>query len=190
VRPSRYQPGDGDTAIMLLARMARGEVRGEQDRNDTSSASRVLLFGHPGNGPPTRHVARVGVSGGRLGSRRAECSALSYAGGTLVLRSEGSNEVADFAHRTPACGRQMVGADAPLACLAVARRRRAKAGWEAGIRTPITWFRGRSPDVDGDGSPRFYWGFQWGPPGCLGSRTAVSYAVCQDFIKSGQSRHC
>jgi hypothetical protein len=29
-------------------------------------------------------------------------------------------------------------------------------GWEAGIRTPITWFRGGSPDGDGDGLPRFY----------------------------------
>jgi hypothetical protein len=28
-------------------------------------------------------------------------------------------------------------------------------GWEAGIRTPITWFRGAIPDVDGDGSGRF-----------------------------------
>jgi len=28
-------------------------------------------------------------------------------------------------------------------------------GWEAGIRTPITWFRGASPDVDDDGSCRF-----------------------------------
>src|SRR3954466_16213834 len=36
---------------------------------------------------------------------------------------------------------------AELACLAVARRSRAKAGWEAGIRTPITCSRGTRPTV-------------------------------------------
>ena len=54
----------------------------------------------------------------------------------------------DFACRTLARGRQTTGADAPLACLDEARRSRAKSGWEAGIRTPITWFRATGPTVE------------------------------------------
>jgi hypothetical protein len=57
----------------------------------------------------------------------------------------------DFACRTLARGRQTTGADAPLACLDEARRSRAKSGWEAGIRTPITWFRATRSDLGGFG---------------------------------------
>ena len=54
----------------------------------------------------------------------------------------------DFACWTLAWRRQVGGADAPLACLDEARRSRAKSGWEAGIRTPITWFRATGPTVE------------------------------------------
>ena len=59
-------------------------------------------------------------------------------------------------------------------------------GWEAGIRTPITWFRGASPDVDGDGSRRLCEGFRQGPLGRVGLSTAVSCAVCQVLVKIAQ----
>ena len=46
--------------------------------------------------------------------------------------------------------------DAPISRGAVsACRRRACCGWEAGIRTPITWSRGRKAGSDGDRSWRF-----------------------------------
>ena len=56
-------------------------------------------------------------------------------------------------------------------------------GWEAGIRTPTTWFRGAIPDVDDDGSRRFCRGCPQRPSGRARSRRVVSCAVCQDRIK-------
>jgi hypothetical protein len=56
-------------------------------------------------------------------------------------------------------------------------------GWEAGIRTPITWSRGERSDLGAVGICRFCWAFRRRPLGLAGSRRAVSCAVYQDFIK-------
>ena len=61
-------------------------------------------------------------------------------------------------------------------------------GWEAGIRTPITWSRGDADDVGGFGLSRFCLGKSRESLGRLRLEAAFSCAICQVFVKSCDPR--